>query len=126
MAQGRSVMLAEDEPMIALMVSDMLEAHGFEVAGLFSQNAQALSFLEDQRPDVAIVDLSLADGRAEPLMRKLRELGIPFFIISGFPRGAADEIFDGVLWLEKPFSEQQLCSTLDACLSKGSEVQPFM
>ncbi len=125
MEPGRSVMLVEDEPMIALMVEGMLEAQGFQVAAIFTRNAQALSFLCDQKPDVAIVDFSLADGKADPTARKLREQCIPFLIISGFNRSAANKTFDGVQWLEKPFSEEQFCLSLGACLNEriGSSAQ---
>ena len=117
---GRSVMLVEDEPMIALMVEDMLAAKGCALAGLFTRNAQALVFLRDHRPDLAIVDFSLADGKAYPLATELRERRIPFFVISGFTRGAADRSFDGTLWLDKPFSEEQFCSCLHACLREAA------
>jgi DNA-binding response OmpR family regulator len=123
---GRSVMLVEDEPMIALMVEDMLEAMGFRLVGLFSRNAEALTFLCAHRPDVAVVDFSLADGKADPLARKLREQRIPFLIISGFTRSAADEAFDGAPWLEKPFSQDQFCSGLSVCLSEGAGSSAYM
>jgi CheY-like chemotaxis protein len=56
-----SVLLVEDEPMIALMVADIVEAQGLGVAGVFRANAEALCFLHHCRPDAAIVDYSLAD-----------------------------------------------------------------
>lgn len=125
MPTARSVMLVEDEPMIALMVEDMLEAKGFRLLGLFSRNVQALSFLRDHQPDVAVVDFSLADGRADPLAHKLRERRIPFFIISGFTRTAASRTFDGALWLEKPFSEAQFSACLSACLSGQADLSAY-
>jgi len=120
METGRSVMLVEDEPMIALMVEDMLGAEGFELIGLFTRNADALTFLSDHRPDLAVVDFSLADGGADPLARNLRERRIPFLIISGFSRSVAGGMFDGAPWLEKPFSREQFSSQICACLSDGA------
>ncbi len=126
MEPGRSVMLVEDEPMIALMVENMLDAQGFQRVDLFARNAQALAFLQDHRPDIAIIDFSLADGRADPLAQKLRERRIPFFVISGFTRGAGNAHFDAAPWLEKPFSEEQFYSCLGSCLQKGAGLSAYV
>ena len=106
--------------MIALLVEDMLVAQGFSILGLFTRNAQALAFLMDHRPDLAIIDFSLADGNAYPLADKLRERRVPFFIISGFTRSAANSTLDGTIWLEKPFSEEQFLSCLSTCFRNAS------
>ena len=126
MGRSLSVLLVEDEPMIALMVSEMLEAEGFMVAGLFQHNVQALAYLRDHRPDVAILDFSLADGKAEPVARRLNELAAPFCVISGFTKSAADPLFDGVEWLDKPFSQEQLGHAVRACLSNSAKLPAYV
>ncbi len=118
MVRGQGVLLVEDEPMIALMVVDMVEAQGLRVMGLFRANGEALAFLAEHSPDVAIVDFGLADGSAAPLARALKAKRTPFCVISGYQRSVAGELFDNVLWLEKPFSEDQLCRMLHACLAE--------
>jgi DNA-binding response OmpR family regulator len=121
-----SVLLVEDEPMIALMVADIVEAQGLGVAGVFRANAEALCFLHHCRPDAAIVDYSLADGRAGPLARKLKEQGTPFCVISGYHRSVAGPLFDGVVWIDKPFSEGELCCALRACLQKSAPLPSYV
>jgi DNA-binding response OmpR family regulator len=121
MRSGQSVMLVEDEPMIALMVSDMIEAKGFAMLGVFRANGEAVAFLGDHRPDLAIVDFALVDGPAVPVAKKLREQGTPFCVISGYQRNVGGPLFDGVAWLDKPFSQEELCSALRACLENGAK-----
>jgi len=113
-------MLVEDEPMIALMVADMVEEQGFAVAGIFRANGEALAFLRDHRPHLAIVDYALTDGPAAPIARKLKENGTPFCVISGHHRSVAGSLFDDVAWVDKPFSQDQLCSALRACLAHAA------
>ncbi len=115
-------MLVEDEPMIALMVADMVEEQGFAVAGIFRANGEALAFLRDHRPCIAIVDFALRDGHAAPVAQKLREVGTPFCIISGYDRSVAGHLFQDIVWLDKPFSQDQLCGALRACL--GNDARP--
>ena len=122
MRQGQSVMLVEDEPMIALMVADMVEEQGFAVAGIFRANGEALAFLRDHRPYIAIVDFALTDGDAAPVARKLKEVGTPFCVISGFNRSVAGPLFEDIVWLDKPFSQDQLCCALRDCL--GNDARP--
>ena len=116
MERGQGVLLVEDEPMIALMLADMVEAQGLPVVAMFRANGEALAFLRDHRPEVAIVDFSLADGCAFGLASALKMQGTPFCVISGYHRSVAGPLFDDILWLDKPFSQDQLGCALLACL----------
>ncbi len=120
MGRGQGVMLVEDEPMIALMVADMVEEQGFVVAGVFRANGEALAFLRVHRPHLAIVDYALRDGHAGPLARKLKENGTPFCVISGYHRSVGGPLFDDVAWVDKPFSQDQLRSALRGCLTHAA------
>lgn len=122
MGQGQGVVVVEDEPMIALMVADMVEEQGFKIVGVFRANGEALAFLRDHRPHLAIVDYALTDGPAAPVAQKLRENGTPFCVISGYQKSVAGPLFEDVVWLDKPFSQQQLCGALHACLERGARL----
>jgi len=78
MKMSGGVMLVEDEPMIALMVADMIEACDLKVACVFRSNAQAIAWLADHRPDLAVIDFGLADGRADFLAQRLVRQVTPF------------------------------------------------
>jgi hypothetical protein len=125
MGRGQSVVLVEDEPMIALMVADMVEAQGFAIAGVFRGNGEALTFLRDHRPHLAIVDFTLTDGPAVPLAKKLKENGTPFCVISGYQKSFAGPLFEHVVWLDKPFSQHQLCCAMRACLENDARLPAF-
>ena len=63
--QGRSkpkVLIAEDELMIADMLEEILVEHGYEVCGIARTVAEGIALGRLHKPDLAIIDLRLADG----------------------------------------------------------------
>lgn len=78
------MLLVEDEPLIAMMLEDFLEAIGCEVVGTADSVASALALVEARGFDAAVLDLNLLDGESsDPVAVRLRELGIPFAVSSG-------------------------------------------
>ncbi len=71
-------LVAEDQPLIGLALKAYLEEHSFVVAGPFARNADALAWLEQNTPDLALLDVVLADGFCIALARALQERGVPF------------------------------------------------
>ncbi len=126
MGRNPRVMLVEDEPMIALMVADMLEAYDFDLAAMFRSNGEAFAWLADHRPDIAIIDFGLADGCASALAFRLREQMTPFCVISGFSRHVGGALFDGVAWLDKPFGQEELGLALRACVNSTARFPAYV
>ena len=56
------VLIAEDDLMIADMIEDALVDHGYEVCGIAPTVAEAVALARREKPDLAIIDLRLADG----------------------------------------------------------------
>jgi DNA-binding response OmpR family regulator len=56
------VLIAEDDLMIADMSEDILVEHGYEVCGIGRTVAQAVALGRRHLPDLAIIDMRLADG----------------------------------------------------------------
>ena len=79
---GRLVLIAEDEPLIAL---DMTLA--FEDVGAWVTRArtldEALLGVEDRALSVAILDHALSDGDSLKVYARLKERNIPFVTYSG-------------------------------------------
>jgi DNA-binding response OmpR family regulator len=57
------VLIAEDDLMIADMVEDTLLGNGYEVCGIARTVDAAVALSRLHKPDFAIIDLRLADGR---------------------------------------------------------------
>jgi DNA-binding response OmpR family regulator len=56
------VLIAEDDLMIADMLEDVLTTNGYEVCGIGPSVEKAVALGRQHRPDLAILDMRLADG----------------------------------------------------------------
>jgi CheY-like chemotaxis protein len=80
----RSILIVEDEPLIAMMLEDFLETLGHHVVGTCDSVEQAIAKVEAGGFDLAIIDVQLKDGeRVWPLADRLAERGMPFIIATG-------------------------------------------
>jgi len=80
----RSILIVEDEPLIAMMLEDFLDSLGHSVAGTCETVGDALSKVDEGGFDVAIVDVHLKNGEhIWPVADRLAERGIPFILATG-------------------------------------------
>src|SRR5918997_1220983 len=107
-------MIVEDQALIGMSLEASLEEAGFDVAGPFMSNAQALKWMESAAPDLALLDVMLKDGTSLRIARELKSRGVPFVIYSGLPPDAdrPPELQD-VPWLEKPARRETLVTMLE-------------
>jgi CheY-like chemotaxis protein len=120
----RLVMVLEDETMIASLITTIIEDHGWSVGGPFRTNRESLEWLESERPDAALMDFNIADGNSALTARRLRELGIPFVVLSGYPKSMArHEELQAAPWLEKPFSEESVLRALNEALEACAQLR---
>ena len=66
-------LLADDHPALLAAVGDYLADSGFELVGVASDGAAAVSLAERLRPDVAVVDLRMPRLSGRELIERLRE-----------------------------------------------------
>ena len=113
---GTRVFLAEDDPMILFVLEAVVEGLGCSVAGTAARVADALAFLETGAVDVAIVDLTLADGDAAALVAALAARRTPVIVTSGALPAASGP--DGPIFLRKPYTERDLHKALLGTLAR--------
>ena len=56
------VMICEDDMLQALDLASMVEQAGASVCGIFSNGHEAIKAAEELKPNIVLVDLTLADG----------------------------------------------------------------
>jgi CheY-like chemotaxis protein len=79
----RSILIVEDEPLIAMMLEDFLEELGHTIVASCESVAEALGHVERGGFDVAIIDVSLSDGQVWPVADRLAAAGTPFVLATG-------------------------------------------
>ena len=80
---GRSVLLVEDSLIIALDAEDILTRFGAAIATASTPEA-AHDALDDNAPDLAILDINLGDQTSFGIADRLHDMGVPFFFASGY------------------------------------------
>lgn len=99
------VLLVEDEPLIAMMLEDFLEALDRQCAGTADSVAAAMPLVEAGALDCAILDVNLRAGeKSWPIASALAERNIPFVFATGGADDMIAEEFRGRPILQKPFT----------------------
>ena len=80
---GRRVLIVEDEPFIAYDLADAIENAGGLVLGPAMSVREALTLIEKDRPEAAILDVNLPDGDVGPVIAALAQKGILLLIHTG-------------------------------------------
>jgi CheY-like chemotaxis protein len=106
---GIKALVVEDEPNIRRSLLELLPELGCQVIGPAGSVVEAMALVRRERPDVALLDLSLRDGLATPVAEMLGRLGVPFAVTTGsarVPLGAP--ALHGALCLAKPYGLGEL------------------
>ena len=81
---GKSILIVEDEPLIAMMLEDFLDSLGHEVVATCDSVEEAMARVEQGGFDLAIIDVQLKDGKQVwPVADRLAEAGKPFVLATG-------------------------------------------
>ncbi len=75
---GARILLAEDEPLIVMELTQIIEEAGGVVAGSARSRQEALTLAEEGKLDAALLDVRLRDGTTFEAAAKLAARGIPF------------------------------------------------
>ena len=108
-----TVLVVEDEFIIALDLSETVQDLGYELEGPFEDNKNALEAIEDELPDAAILDVFTADGEVYPLADKLAAAGVPIVFHSGHvPPEEVKQRYPDAWACAKPCPPNQLIDVL--------------
>ena len=108
----RRVLLVEDEPLVSMLIADMLDELGYEVIKAGPDVEAASDAARTESIQMAVLDLAIEDGSTFPVAAILRERGVPFIFITGLDISRAREKFGATVVLEKPFGAAALDTAL--------------
>lgn len=107
--EGISVLVVEDEFLVAMDLEQTFLGACWNVIGPVPDVAGALEALGEQRPDVACLDMNLNGELSVPVAEELKRLDIPFVILTGYSaRKVTDHVYDGAPIIHKPFLSEEL------------------
>lgn len=110
---GRSVLIVEDEPLIALDIVDCFRKAG---ASVFIAHKLEDGLRLAAHPDLsaAVLDFGLSDGNGTALCERLYERGIPFVLHSGYSH--LHRVCRDAVLVPEPASPDVLVSTVAGLL----------
>jgi DNA-binding response OmpR family regulator len=110
---GYTILVVEDEPLIALDIIESLKAAGASVQAAHNlQDGLRLAAQADL--SAAIVDFGLSDGKGSVLCEQLNARHVPFILHTGYPH--LDEVCQSGIVVPKPASPHQLVSAMERLL----------
>jgi CheY-like chemotaxis protein len=116
---GKRVLLVEDEPLVAMMMSQLLKDYGAEVIGPLSNLDDAPSILS-YALDAAVLDVNLEGELVYPLADQLAGRQIPLVFVTGYEAERVEPRFSSSPILAKPIEPTALADALALVLATES------
>ncbi|HPX37924.1 MAG TPA: ANTAR domain-containing response regulator [Mycobacterium sp.] len=122
----RRVLIAEDEALIRLDLSEMLREEGYDVVGEAGDGQEAVELAEALRPDLVIMDVKMPrrdgiDAASEIAAKRIA----PIVILTAFSqRELVEKARDAgaMAYLVKPFSASDLIPAIELAMSRFAEI----
>ena len=111
-AKLASILVLEDEWLIAEDVARILRRLGYQVIGPALDPGTAEGLLATHHPNAALLDILVGQKTCYPLADILAKRGIPFAFATAFGATDLPERFAGCPLVTKPFGEARLRATI--------------
>lgn len=119
-AGERSILLVEDEAIVALVLVAGLKSDGWKIIGPVATIEAAYQLLASgEAPDVALLDLNLDGDPIYPLAKLLQARAIPFAFYSGYSAPILEPRFKDVPLIAKPARIHVINNELNGLLEKS-------
>lgn len=115
------MLIVEDEFLIALDLTLVLERQGWSVLGPVASIKAALRLLDNETPAVALLDVNLVDGPVTLVAEILKARNVPFVIASAHsrPELVGGNVLAGAPNVGKPTDEYRLLAALKRSLNSS-------
>jgi CheY-like chemotaxis protein/DNA-directed RNA polymerase specialized sigma24 family protein len=114
------ILVIEDDPIIALGNSQIIEEMGHRVAGTASTEAEAMRLFETTRPDLVLADVRLSDGSSglDAARKIMSRDNTPVVFVTGHPEDVlTGKRTEPAYVIEKPFNPETLKAAISQALS---------
>lgn len=122
------ILMVEDDAALIRTLRAFLTAEGFQVESVIGQ-ASASAIMEQQTFDLALVDISLADGNGFAVCAEAKEHGVPviFLTASGDEHSVVMGLdMGGDDYIAKPFRPRELISRIRSVLRRAGRRQSVL
>src|ERR1700752_254451 len=117
---AKRILVVEDEPMIRMLLEDMLGELGYTIAAEAARVEEALEATRTAEFDLAILDVNLNGQPISPVAYALVARGTPFVFATGYGERGLPEPYRDRPMLKKPFQIEGLKQMLETALENGA------
>lgn len=111
---GRRVLVVEDEYLVSLATTDLLESVGCVILGPEARLAKAVRSAQSEALDAAVLDIDVAGELVWPVADALLRRSVPFLFLSAYAhQDVVPARFAAVVRLDKPLEKDRLLRCLD-------------
>jgi CheY-like chemotaxis protein len=122
--EGRRILVAEDETVVAMVLEDTIIDAGGVVLGPVISVPDALGLLEAAKADggvsAAVINLRLGQHSTTQLADALTEQGVPFIYATGYNSHSDIDAHQEAMVLDKPYTPMGLLQALESLLSRST------
>jgi CheY-like chemotaxis protein len=115
-AIARQVLIVEDEPLLALLLEEMLTEQGYRIVATASRFDDAMEKARSMSFDVAILDMNLGGTTTFPIAEVLLTKGKRFVFATGYGAPSIPPSLKQIPVIQKPFQENQLIEAIASAL----------
>ena len=108
----KRVLLVEDEPLVSMMLADMLSAFGHKVDGPYSRFSDAMLAAKTSNLQAGILDVNLGGEKTYAVADILTDRKIPFAFVTGYGPDSIVSAFSHAPVLQKPVEAAKLHALL--------------
>ena len=123
----QTLMIVEDEALVAIVLRDELQEAGYKVLDLTDRHDEALEVAKVEKPDLALVNIRLAGGDdGIELSKHLKAMGIPVLFISGQVSRASSAKTVAIGSMPKPYDAAEMVLAVAYLLARltGDDTLP--
>jgi PAS domain S-box-containing protein len=121
---GNRIMIVEDEPLVAMAMSDLMTELGLTVVGPFGKVGEAIVALKGNSIDAALLDINLSGELVYPLADALIAGNVPFVFVTGYGAESIDRRYADIHVLQKPVKRDMLESIFSRSASIAERPGP--
>ncbi len=110
-----TILIVEDEPLIAMSLEDVLSDQGAICLGPVGSIDSALEIIAANRFDIALLDINLRGQKIDPVADRLAAAGIPFIFTTGHGEDGLPKSHRHRPVIAKPYSDTAVIDTLLQC-----------
>jgi CheY-like chemotaxis protein len=114
-----SVLIIEDEPLIAMQLEQLVESLGHRICGTATTRGQARQVVAERQPGLVLADIQLADGSSglDAVDDILAISDVPVIFITAFPeRLLTGDRPEPAYLITKPFREEAVKAAISQAL----------